>query len=366
MKPLCLSIALTILLSACMPKEKPESKTIPGRWSVEQAFEWHEQNGWMVGCNFTPSTAINQLEFWQAESYDPETIDRELGWASDIGFNLIRVYLHDLLWEAGSSDFLERIDNFLDICESHNIKVMFVLFDDCWYSNPQLGPQREPAPGIHNSGWLQSPSYAAVMDRDEWPRLERYAKGVMEAFKDDKRVVLWDLYNEPANNHYIGQIFPLVKEVFKWAREVNPSQPLTIGTWKWEENNWPLNKFCLENSDIISFHNYGSYESMAKEIERHQSFGRPVLCSEYLARGRDNLFETHLPLMKKHEVHAVNWGLVDGKTQTKYPWRHPLGKTEIEPWHHEIFHPDGTPYRQEEVDLIKKLMGVQDNSASTE
>jgi hypothetical protein len=232
---------------------------------------------------------------------------------------------------------------------------MFVLFDDCWYGNPQLGPQREPAPGIHNSGWLQSPSYAAVMDKEEWPRLERYAKGVLGAFKDDERVVLWDLYNEPVNNHYLDQIFPLVKKVFHWAREVNPSQPLTIGTWKWNEENWPMNKFCLENSDIISFHNYSSYESMAKDIEKHLSYGRPVICTEYLARGNKSLFETHLPLMKKHKVSAINWGLVDGKTQTKYPWNHPLGKIEIEPWHHEIFHPDGTPYRQEEVDLIKEL-----------
>lgn len=351
-------IGFIVLLSGCAASPGEErGEAIPDRWTEEEAFAWQEKHGWMVGCNFTPSTAINQLEFWQKETFDPETIDRELGWAARIGMNLVRVYLHDLMWDADSTAFLDRVEQFLDLCESHQIKVMFVLFDDCWYSNPERGKQPEPAPGIHNSGWLQSPSYNAVMDRDEWPRLERYTKGVMSHFADDERVILWDLYNEPVNNHFLEQIFPLVREVFKWAREVDPLQPLTVSVWKWTEDNWPMNKFCLEHSDIISFHNYGTYESMAKNIARYQSFDRPVLCSEYLARGRKNLFETHLPLMKRHNVSAVNWGLVDGKTQTKYPWNHPLGKTEIEPWHHEIFHKDGTPYRQHEVDLIKELTG---------
>lgn len=348
-------LLLPVLLVSCLQKEPVSDKTETSRWSIEKANEWQEKHGWMVGCNFTPSTAINQLEFWQAETFDPETIDRELGWAADIGFNIVRVYLHDLLWDADSTGFSDRIDQFLGICETQGIKVMFVLFDDCWYGNPQLGKQPEPAPGLHNSGWLQSPSYAVVMNEEEWPRLERYTKGILQKFGQDERVILWDLYNEPVNNHTIEQIFPLVKKVFQWAREANPSQPLTISTWKWNPENWPMNEFCLENSDIITFHNYGNYESMSKDIARHKSFGRPVLCSEYLARGNKSLFETHLPLMKSHNVGAINWGLVDGKTQTKYPWGHPYGQTEVDPWHHEIFHPDGTPYRQDEVDLIRKL-----------
>lgn len=355
MKTKLLIPLLVIAACACSPIKENPADQISDRWTEEKAFEWQNQNGWMAGCDFTPSTAINQLEFWQEATFDPETIDRELGWAEDIGFSIIRVYLHDLLWDADSTGFVKRMDQFLGICDSHGIKVMFVLFDDCWYGNPQLGPQRDPAPGIHNSGWVQSPSYAAVMDRSEWPRLERYAKGVLSNFKEDDRVILWDLYNEPANNHFPEQIFPLVKKVFQWAREVDPSQPLTIGCWRWTENDWPMNKFYLENSDIISYHNYGDYESMAKDIEKYQSFGRPVVCSEYMARGNKSVFKTHLPLMKRNNVIAINWGLVDGKTQTKYPWNHPLGVTEIEPWHHEIFQTDGTPYRQEEVDLIKKL-----------
>jgi len=349
-------LVIAVFMVACGPVETvEETLEIPGRWTEAEAFAWQEKHGWMVGCNFNPSTAINQLEHFQSESFDPETIDRELGWAADIGMRIIRVYLHDLLWQDEHGAFLKRLEQFLDICSSHEIKVMFVLFDDCWYGNPQLGPQREPAPGIHNSGWLQSPSYVAVMNETEWPRLKEYAQGVMRHFAEDERVILWDLYNEPVNNHFIGQIFPLVKEVFRWAREVGPSQPLTIGCWKWTEENWPMNAFCLANSDIISFHNYGSYESMAKDIDKYKSFGRPVVCSEYLARGNKSLFETHLPLMKKNGVTAINWGLVDGKTQTKYPWNHPLGVTEVEPWHHEVFHTDGRPYREKETDLIRRL-----------
>lgn len=340
--------------SSCKPDPAPLSGS-GYRWSEEKALSWQQQHGWLAGCNFTPGTAINQLEFWQAETFDPLTIDRELAWAAGIGFGIVRVYLHDLLWEPDSSAFLSRVEEFLGMADRHNIRVMFVLFDDCWYGNPKRGRQPEPVPGLHNSGWVQSPAYADVMDRSEWPRLERYARGVLDHFRDDERVILWDLYNEPANNHHTAQILPLVEEVFRWARDVDPSQPLTIGCWKWTEENLPMNEFCLENSDVISFHNYGSYESMAKDIARYSSFGRPVVCSEYLARGNKSLFETHLPLMKEHNVIAINWGLVDGKTQTKYPWNHPLGKTDIEPWHHEIFRSDGTPYREPEVDLIRSL-----------
>ncbi len=359
MKNLLPLFLLLLTMSACVDRQSSDEIENPDRWPEEKAFEWQQKHGWMAGCNFTPSTAINQLEFWQAETFDPETIERELGWASEIGFSIVRVYLHDLIWDADSTGFVNRINQFLEITESKNIKVMFVLFDDCWYGDPELGPQREPAPGIHNSFWQQSPSYAAVMDRDEWPRLERYTKGILNEFGEDERVILWDLYNEPVNNHYIGQIFPLVKKVFSWAREADPSQPLTIGCWKWTEQNWPMNKFCLENSDIVSFHNYGDYESMAKDIEKYQSFNRPIVCSEWLARGNNSIFETHLPLMKKHNVTAINWGLVDGKTQTKFPWNHPYGVTEVEPWHHEIFHKDGTPYREEEVELIKKMTATE-------
>jgi hypothetical protein len=325
--------------------------------SEAAAAQWSQKHGWRVGCNFIPSTAINQLEMWQAETYDPETIDRELCWAEDIGLNTVRVYLHNLPWEQDAQGFKERIDGFLTICDRHGIKVMFVLFDDCWYGNAQPGPQPPPDPGLHNSYWLQCPRYAEVMDESVHPRLEAYTKDILRSFADDERVLMWDLYNEPANNHFPGEIFPLVRKVFRWARQANPSQPLTMGVWRYGPERVELNDFQLANSDVVTFHNYGKYEDMKKDIAKYKSFDRPVICTEYLARGFKSKFQTHLPMMKAEGVGAINWGLVSGKTQTIFPWDAPLNGPQPDPWHHDIFHKDGTPYDPEETRLIKSLTG---------
>src|SRR3954454_1767268 len=125
------------------------------QWSVEQAEEWYEKQPWLVGCNFGPSTAINQLEMWQADTFDLKTIDRELGLAEGLGFTSIRVFLHHLLWEQDQEGFQKRMERFLDIADRHKIGVMFVLFDSVWDPHPKLGKQREPQPGLHNSGWVQ-------------------------------------------------------------------------------------------------------------------------------------------------------------------------------------------------------------------
>src|SRR5512133_1841758 len=131
-------------------------------WPVEQAWEWYRQQPWLVGCNFIPSTAINQLEMWQADSFDMKTIDRELGWAAAIGFNSMRVFLHDLVWQADAEGFKQRIKQYLAVAERHGILTMFVFFDDCWNTDPHLGRQPEPIPGVHNSGWVQSPGVKKV------------------------------------------------------------------------------------------------------------------------------------------------------------------------------------------------------------
>jgi len=323
--------------------------------SKEKVNAWYSKSGWLVGCNFIPSTAVNQLEMWQKETYDPNTIDRELGWAQGIGFNTVRVFLHYLVWQENPEGFKERMDDFLGICARHNIRVMFVLFDDCWYGNAQLGRQPEPDAGLHNSYWLQCPRYAEVSDKAMYPVFERYVKDLLARFGRDERILMWDLYNEPGNNHYPQENLPLVKKVFEWARHAKPSQPLTIGVWKWGPEYLELNNFQIRNSDIITFHNYSKYENMKKDIARYKSYGRPVICTEYLARGFDSRFETHLPLLKAQNVGAINWGLVYGKTQTIFPWDAPLDGPEPKVWHHDIFRKDGRPFDKGEIELIKKL-----------
>jgi hypothetical protein len=326
------------------------------RWSAERANDWYRKQPWLVGCNFIPSTAINQLEMWQADTFDPKTIDRELGWAAKIGFNTMRVFLHDLVWEADAAGLKKRIGQYLDIAERHKIRTMFVLFDDCWNQNPKIGKQPAPIPGVHNSGWMQSPGSAVVTNPKDWGRLERYVKDVVSTFARDKRIIVWDLYNEPGNEKLGDQSLPLLKEVFRWAKGAKPEQPLTVGVWF---GNQKLNDFQLQSSDIITFHNYHDAANLRKQIGELKKHGRPVICTEYMARTRDSRFDTHLPVLKEENVGCYNWGLVSGKTQTIYPWRSPKGAPEPKIWFHDVFRADGTPFDPKEVTLIRKLTGSE-------
>lgn len=279
-KRLIIPFFAIVLAIGCnsIDKNSPGDHAITERWSKHKANEWYQQHDWLVGCNYIPATAINQLEMWQAETFDQATMDKELGWAADIGFNIVRVYLHNLLWKQDSTGFKQRINQFLDICEKHQVGVMFVLFDDCWYGNPELGEQPQPVPGLHNSGWLQCPGHAQVTDTSLWPELEVFAKGVMTAYANDERVLVWDLYNEPGQNSRNLESLPLLKKAFTWAREVDPLQPITSGCWNMRDRE--IYNFQLENSDIITFHNYSKYENMAKDIAKYSSYGRPVICTE--------------------------------------------------------------------------------------
>lgn len=356
-------------------KEKEESTVQRILWTAEEATAWYGKQEWPVGSNFSPSSAINQLEMWQAETFDTATINRELAWAADLGFNTVRVYLHDLVYEQDSAGFLQRMDNFLDIANQHQIKPLFVFFDSCWDPAPKLGKQRDPKPHVHNSGWVQSPGIEVLQDTTQYPRLERYITGVVKYFAQDDRILGWDVWNEPNNPNTSSYgpielkdkddyVLPLLKKTFEWARAANPSQPLTSGLWDggdWskEADLTPIQKVQLEESDIISFHNYESPESFENRIKQLQKYGRPLLCTEYMARPNKSTFEGSLPIAKKYKVGAYNWGFVDGKTQTKYAWDSWSKTYTSEPaqWFHDILRVDGTPYSEKEVQLIKSLTG---------
>lgn len=363
------TVVLTMLTSG-----RARAAEQPGRWSAQQANAWYAKQPWLVGANFGPSTAINQLEMFQPDTFDLETIDRELGWAEDLGFNSMRVYLHHLLWEQDAKGFLKRLEQFLDVCEKHDIGVMFVLFDSVWDPNPKLGKQRDPKPHLHNSGWVQSPGKADLTNPARHKLLEDYVKGVVGHFKDDKRVQVWDVWNEPDNtngNSYgkqeppkkVEQTLALLQKAFAWAREAKPSQPLTsgvwIGNWPDEDKLSPTERFQLHNSDVISFHSYDPPANVKKCVENLRRYNRPILCTEYMARPRGSTFDPILEYFKKEKVGAYNWGFVAGKTQTIYPWDSWDRQYTAEPplWFHDIFRPDGTPYIKEEVEYIKRVTG---------
>ena len=341
-------------------------------WTKEKANTWYAKQPWLVGANFTPGNAINQLEMWQADTFDPKKIDQELGWAEGIGMNVMRVYLHDLLHKDDSEGLYKRMDEYLTIADKHHIKTLFVLFDSCWDPFPKSGKQRDPKPHVHNSGWVQSPGQKVLQDSTQYPRLEKYVKETVAHFKGDQRILGWDVWNEPDNmtgpsyekveiKNKVALVLPLLEKVFQWARESNPSQPLTsgvwVGDWSDEAKMQPMHKLQLAQSDIISFHNYNKPEDFEKVIKQLQRYGKPLLCTEYMARPNGSTFEGFLPIAKKYNVGMINWGFVDGKSQTKYSWDSWTKKYDAEPqlWFHEVFHTDGTPYKKSETDLIKKL-----------
>jgi len=353
----------------------------PQRWFEDKANTWYQQQPWLVGANYIPATAINQLEMWQADTFDPKQIDKELGWAEGLGMNTMRVFLHDLLWQQDPKGFQQRIEQFLTIAAKHHIRPILVFFDSCWDPLPKLGPQRAPMQGVHNSGWVQSPGAKALEDASQYPRLKSYVVGVVGAFANDPRILAWDLWNEPGNvqrgfyaddepNNKVELVKALLPQVFAWARSANPTQPLTSGLW---EGDWPksgpteMEKIQLQNSDIITFHNYRWPENFERRVVWLEKQHRPIICTEYMARSAGSTFDGVLPIAKQHHVGAINWGLVNGKTQTNLPWEswdHPYVLNQPPVWFHDIFKADGTPYREHEVELIRQLTGKKAAAAA--
>ncbi len=367
MKRILFGIVLIFVFASC-------SQAQTAGWTEKAAKDWYAQQPWLVGSNYIPSTAINELEMWQADSFDPKRIDQELGWAESLGLNTMRVFLHDLPWQQDPAGFKKRMDIFLSIAHKHKIRPLFVLFDSCWDPNPKLGKQHAPTPGVHNSGWLQSPGAAALKDPAQYPRLEAYVKGVVGAFANDKRILGWDVWNEPDNTNdgsygnleppnKVELVLALLPKVFEWARAAGASQPLTSGVWKddWSspEKLGPMEKIQLTLSDVISFHSYDGPDVFEKRVLSLQQYHRPIICTEYMARGNGSTFQGTLPIAKKYQVAVINWGLVAGKTQTYLPWdswKHPYTDREPAVWFHEIFRIDGQPYRQDEADFIRTMI----------
>jgi hypothetical protein len=323
-------------------------------WSAGLARSWYAGKGWLRGCDFIPSTAVNQLEMWQEASFDPTTIDRELGYAESIGLNCMRVFLHHLAWQEDPAGFKRRMGRYLDIADHHHILTIFVFFDDCWNESYHAGVQPAPKTGVHNSGWVRDPGKLYYDEPRLVDTLERYVKDVLTTFKHDHRILLWDLYNEPGNSGYGARSLPLLEKIFRWAREVNPDQPLSAGVWN--DHLASLNAFQLAQSDVITYHNYDPPAGHRRCIDTLKRYGRPLICTEYMARPRNSTFFNIMPMLKAEDIAAINWGLVTGKTNTKYAWDdpHPDG-SEPRMWFHDIFRPDGTPYDAKEAEFIRGL-----------
>lgn len=334
-----------------------KSETNPGQpWAVEVAWAWYNKQPWIMGINYIPSTAINTTEMWQEETFDPTTIDRELNLAEGVGFNSVRVFIQYLVWEHNSEGLKQRMETFMAIAARHRIRVLWVLFDDCVDSEitePFLGKQPLVIPGYYANGWTPSPGPSRVGNRKSWPGLKRYVQDVIGTFRSDPRVLAWDIYNEP-----LATSASLLSAAFSWAREARPSQPITSGA-VWDAKQVELNQVLSDNSDVISFHNYETADAMKREIASLAQRGRPLICSEWMARETGSTPASILPVLYGKHVGAISWGLVNGKTQTNYHWHSKAGDPAPAVWQHDLFHSDLSPYDPGEIALFEQYAKME-------
>jgi hypothetical protein len=335
------------------------AETAPQIWPKEKAWAWYEKVSPIKGVNYVPSTAVNMLEWWQKETFDPKTIDRELGFAHKSGYNSMRCNVSFEVWEIDGDGLKDRLDKFLELAAKNKIRVMFCLFDDVNFARakPVAGKQPAPKPGVHNSRWVPSPSPEKVTDKKAWPALEKYVKDVVGKFKDDERVLVWDLYNEPGNGGLGDKSMPLVKAAFKWARQVKPVQPITTGPWR--GHNGAFSKVMAELSDVVSYHAYSQAKGVEAVTNIYKKYGRPLLCTETIRRLKGQDYAAVLPVFAKHRVGWYNWGLVAGKQQTYLPWGK-KGLSIKDHWHWDMLWPDGRPYDPKEIELIKNFKFTSD------
>lgn len=362
----------------------------PARWSAARAAAWQDATGWIVGCNYIPSTAVNFLDMWRDDGFDPDTIARELGWAAALGLNSVRINLHFLVWQHDRDGLMARFDRFLQLAADRGLSVMPVLFDDCGFggAEPAWGPQPDPVPGIHNSRAVASPGRAAVMDRAQWPAFRAYVEDIVAAHRNDPRVLAWDLYNEPGNR----MIFPatggyaehdaglaphslaLMEAAFGWARALDPVQPLTVAAWRTPKLGSdapafddPVDRRALALSDIVTFHAYCDLAHARRFVDQLAQHGRPMLTTEWMARTIDSRIADQLPFYHARNVGAYHWGLVKGRTQTDQPWPRELealhGHVHApDLWFHDLLWPDGRAYDTSEAAVIAALTRTRPGS----
>jgi hypothetical protein len=295
---------------------------------------------------------------WDKTTFDAAAIDKELALAAASGMNVLRAVLQFAVYEDDSAYFLNTLDTFMDICRRHKIRFMPSLFDDCVFGlehDPKVGRQPEPLTGWYAWAWSPSPGHSLVVDSITHPRIEKYVKSIIGRFKNDQRILLWDLYNEPTNGGLGSASFPLLKKTITWARSIIPSQPLSIDVWN---GNKRLNDIVLAASDVITFHNYGNKDELIKQIKDLKQYNRPLICTEWMNRPNGSVIATHLPVFYTEKMGCMLWGLVNGKTQTHLPWGHRPGDPVSKVWQHDLYRPDFTAYNQNEIDSIKKYISA--------
>ncbi|MBO5312367.1 MAG: cellulase family glycosylhydrolase [Clostridia bacterium] len=355
------------------------------KWSNERAWEWYNSRPWIRGCNYMCADCVNRVDQWQALHFDEylKTTENELKLMKELGFNSVRLILEYVVWKEEHEGFLERFERYISLCDSYGISCMIVLANDCMppktelWKMPYIGEQKYDW-GYHGGrkhsqhGGHSCPAPHYYFDNPE--STEDYYKMVREIvslYKDDSRILMWDLFNEPGNSNRRDITLPFVKRMVSEVRAINPSQPLTIGAW-WCGGNCDfdneVDRYALECSDIITYHNYGTYEEHIRVIKYLKTLNRPIINTEWLARCTGNTVFDNFPLFYLENIGCYNWGFVAGKYQTYEPYeahwswynddkRAPIDFTK---WFHDLYRPSLRPYDPREEELIKKFCALAD------
>lgn len=331
------------------PSKGPEER----RWSEERIWAWWRDIGVIRGVNYVPRSCVNSVEMWMADTFDPDAISEELGWAKDCGFTAVRVPLQFAVYRGDPRGFLDRMERFLQIASDRGLLTVPVLFDDLNRAGhePELGPQPPPTPGQHNPQWVPSPGPTRVTNPQYWKELEDYQKAVMRRFRTDRRILYWDLYNTAGNDGLWDRSLPLLERAFDWAREINPAQPIAVPAWK--DLGSPMSARKLERSDLVTFQSFESAPLVEAQIQLLKRYNRPIVLVDFLMRQRDSRLETILPVCATYGVGWFSRGLAQGRTQTwiqDAPFANPEAP---DVWQADVLKEDGEPYDREEINLIR-------------
>ena len=354
------------------------------RWSKERAWAWYDAHPWLRGCNFMGSDCANRIDQWQEEGFEErlQTADAELALVAQTGFNTIRIIVEYFVWENQHDGFMQRLERYIATAWKHGISCMIVLGNDCmqpkeWTKPAHFGPQHYDW-GYHGGrkqsqhGTLPSMGYHLLDEPELALRHYEMVREIIETYRNDERIIMWDLYNEAGNARRGMVTMPHLQKYFEIARAIDPIQPLTACTYRCPvDADVPIpeiEQYCVDNSDIISYHNYGPYQDNIRIIKRLKEYGRPIVNTEWLGRIFHNTIQELFPLFYLEKIGCYNWGFVAGKYQTYEPWAGTWDRYDADPtldvdftkWFHDLYRPSHRPYDPKEIEIIRRFSRLAD------
>ncbi|MBQ9803003.1 MAG: cellulase family glycosylhydrolase [Clostridia bacterium] len=354
------------------------------KWSKERIWSWYNSRPWFRGCNYMSADCANRIDQWQELGFEErfKTTEDELKLMQETGYNTVRLIIEYAVWKGEHDGFMERFDRYLSLCAKYGISCMIVLANDCMppkterWQMPYLGEQTYDW-GYHGGkkhsqhGTHKAPAPHFYLDSpDTREDYFRMVTEIVTKHRDDERICMWDVYNEPGNSRRAELTLPNLKKMFEVVRACNPSQPLTCGVCGMHgDETKPFNEttqYALDQSDIISYHFYHGYNEHIKVIKRLKKYGRPLLNTEWLGRCLGNDVFTLFPLFYLERIGCWNWGFVAGKYQTYEPWegtwqRYENGTetaVDFTKWFHDLYRPNHRPYDPKEIELIQHFCAL--------